>query len=58
LDQPRDAHAGRPAEMAREGIYEPLTAEPTTEYRTREEQQPAPGRDELVEFVYENMPHH
>jgi hypothetical protein len=35
------------------GVYEPLTAEPTIEYRTREEQQPAAGRDEsLVQCIY------
>lgn len=35
------------------GIYEPLTAEPTIEYRTKEEQQPAAGRDKsLVQCIY------
>jgi hypothetical protein len=33
--------------------YKPLTAEPTIEYRTKEEQRPAAGRDEsLVQCVY------
>ena len=36
------------------GIYEPLTAEPTIEYRTKEEQQPAAGRDSsLLRSVYD-----
>lgn len=36
------------------GAYEPLRAEPVLEYRTREQQAPAPGRDEsLVKCVYE-----
>ena len=36
------------------GIYEPLTAEPTIEYRTKEEQQAAAGRDSsLVRSVYD-----
>src|SRR5262249_2553957 len=30
------------------GVYQPLTAEPTIEYRTKEQQTPAPGRDELI----------
>src|SRR5262249_12257270 len=35
------------------GVYEPLTAEPTIEHRTREEQQPAAGRDQtLVQIIY------
>ena len=35
------------------GVYQPLTAEPTIEYRTKVEQQPAAGRDEsLVHCVY------
>ena len=36
------------------GAYESLRAEPVLEYRTREQQSPAPGRDEsLVQCVYE-----
>jgi hypothetical protein len=35
------------------GVYEPLTTEPTIEYRTTEEQQPAAGRDaSLVRCIY------
>ncbi|MBZ5625898.1 MAG: restriction endonuclease [Acidobacteriia bacterium] len=36
------------------GVYAPLTAEPTIEYRTKEEQQPAAGRDaSLVRCIYD-----
>ena len=36
------------------GVYEPPTAEPTIEYRTREAQRPAAGRDEsLVRCIYD-----
>jgi hypothetical protein len=36
------------------GVYEPLAAAPTIEYRTREQQTPEEGRDEaLVRCVYE-----
>ena len=49
-------HASAPAAWRKwmeKGVYEPLTAEPTIEYRTKEEQQPAAGRDEsLVQCVY------
>jgi len=49
-------HASAPAAWRKwieNGVYERLTAEPTIEYRTREEQQPAAGRDEsLVQCVY------
>jgi hypothetical protein len=43
------------------GAYEPLRAKPTIEYRTKEEQLPASGRDEsLVRCIYDyfkNNPH-
>jgi hypothetical protein len=49
-------HASAPAAWRKwmeKGVYEPLTAEPTIEYRTKEEQQPAAGRDEsLVQCIY------
>src|ERR1022692_905751 len=36
------------------GVYEPLTADPTIEYRTKEEQQPAAGRDaSLAGCIYD-----
>ena len=36
------------------GAYEPLTSEPTIEYRTKEQQSPAAGRDQcLIECIYE-----
>ena len=39
---------------ATKGVYEPLVAQPTVEYRTRDQQAPPPGRDEsLVWCVYE-----
>lgn len=44
-------HASAPAAWrtwVEKGVYEPLTAEPTIEYRTREEQLPAAGRDESL----------
>jgi hypothetical protein len=49
-------HASAPAAWRKwmeKGVYEPLTAEPTIEYRTTEEQRPAAGRDEsLVRCIY------
>jgi hypothetical protein len=51
-----EPHASAPAAWRKwmeKGVYEPLTAEPTIEYRTKEEQQPAAGRDEsLVRCIY------
>jgi hypothetical protein len=40
-------------EWVEKGVYKPLTTEPTIEFRTKEEQQPAAGRDEShVQCVY------
>ena len=39
---------------AEKNVYEPLTAESMIEYRTKEEQQPAAGRDaSLVRCIYD-----
>jgi hypothetical protein len=50
-------HSSAPSawrKWVQKGAYEPLRAEPVLEYRTREQQAPAPGRDEsLVRCVYE-----
>ena len=49
-------HASAPAAWRKwmeKGVYEPLITEPTIEYRTTEEQQPAAGRDaSLVRCIY------
>jgi hypothetical protein len=50
-------HSAAPAtwlKWVNSGTYQPLAAEPTIEYRTRDQQMPAPGRDAaLVRCVYE-----
>ena len=54
-------HASAPSSWRmwiEKGVYKPLAAEPTVEYRTKEEQRPAAGRDEtLVRCVYEYFKH-
>jgi hypothetical protein len=50
-------HACAPSAWLRwieNGLYQPLTAEPATESRTKEQQTPAPGRDKsLIRCIYE-----